>query len=215
MSTPNDHLSIVNEAINVPGVAWKRNAVLFSEQQKVETLNKLASAALEVSGGAAWWLGDIGLALQEQKGAHYITGRAEVLGVDEGYWMNCVSLCRFFKPSQRCETLTVHHHAVAMKAAGGASGDIKTATRWLTMAAESGWSAAELRKHVNLSLASAPKPKNDALENPFAPVDEADKWATQHKADTTSPQHAAQLLTRWQALVEYIELLREKAREAA
>lgn len=217
-----------------PNTRFEPNAVIFTKPQSLEQLNKLAAGVSKLEGATAWWLGDIGLAIQDAKRAEfkaankkdklitaddwnaaadayareYTTGRADSIGVDDGYWWNCVLLCRFFPSSQRCEGLSVHHHRVALIGAGGAKGDPRQAKKWLETAREHGWSASELRRHVNLSLATHTPATAEPEINRWKFMDEADREAVKTK-DLEVPREAAvSLLTRFKAIVEFIDRLK-------
>lgn len=255
-------LSVVNDAITIPGVAFKKNAVIFEKELPLDKLNALAANVAEMHGGTAWWLGDVGLAIQENnrrqneveavkleaqcahlerelehiegagdrddikeklkrldgkirelradKGDAYRAGRAEILGIDPGYWANCVMICRYYPPSHRCEGLGIPHHHLAMQAAGGAGSKVKDAQGWLKRAQENAWSASDMRKQINIERAAV-SVNHTPFANEWAPLDEADKWATSHRERAITPDAARALLTRWQSLIEFVERLRSVA----
>lgn len=217
-----------------PNTRFEPNALIFTKPQSLEQLNRLAVGVSKLEGATAWWLGDIGLAIQDLKRAefraknerdplmtaadwndaadsyayHYMSVDSETIGVDEGYWSNCIMLSRFFRSSQRCEDLSVHHHRVAMLGAGGAKGEPKLARKWLETATEHGWSASELRRHVNLSLATHTPASAEPEVNRWKFLDEADREAVKAK-DLVVPREAAvSMLTRFKAIVEFIDRLK-------
>lgn len=217
-----------------PNTRFEPNALIFTKPQSLEQLNRLAVGVSKLEGATAWWLGDIGLAIQDAKRAEfksrnkksslvtaqdfeaaadafaseYTTGRADAIGVDDGYWRNCVVLSRFFPASQRCDGLSVHHHRVSLIGAGGAKGEPKLARKWLETATEHGWSASELRRHVNLSLATHTPASAEPEVNRWKFLDEADREAVKAK-DLVVPREAAvSMLTRFKAIVEFIDRLK-------
>jgi hypothetical protein len=224
-------------------VTFEQNAIVFSFDPSLETLNRLADGVAKIEGGASWWLGDIGLKIFELKShefrnasmatgmsaeernalaaAHawdYIRGRGTVIGYDGGYWEECIKLSRFFPMIDRSMGLTVKHHRAAMRGAGGSDAyqekdAHRRAANWLFKAADKGWSAAELRRQINLALATHDEPSGDPESNAYELLDEADKFAMQHKDDTLSRDSAARLLTRWQALIDFVERLKAIASE--
>lgn len=258
------HLSPLNEAINVPGVVFTRNAVLFEKRQPIERLIALAKQAAGVGRSMAWFLGDIGLEIQEHarrsnadqaeknlkqaeqlasdpkgnrekirdlradaqrlkedSGESFRASYSGKLDIDDGYWRNCVMHARFFPPSTRNEPrpvtrsdappqagpLLITHYAVAMKAAGGAKGSLAKAQAWLEKAASHGWTPSELRKQVNLSLATAHPPSTPSEVNHFAALDAADAWAITNGEREIDPAHAPTLRTRWAALIAFLKKL--------
>lgn len=58
-------LSVLNDAINFPGMVFTRNAVLFQKRPTLDHLLAAAAKASEVGKGMAWFLGDIGLEIQD------------------------------------------------------------------------------------------------------------------------------------------------------
>lgn len=219
---------------DAPGARFDPNAVVFTKPQSLEQLNQLAAGVSKLEGATAWWLGDIGLAIQESRRAEfkaknkkpplvtaddwntqveayareYTTGRAEIIGIDDGHWHNCVMMARFFAPSARAEGLSFRHHYEALSGAGGTKGDPKRAQKWLLSAREHGWSASELRRHVNLSLATHTPASAEPEVNRWKFMDEADREAVKAK-DMTVPRDAAvSLLTRFKAIVEFIDRLK-------
>ncbi len=151
--------------------------------------------------------------LRDPKGSAswYSPEASEAMGIDDGYWRNCVMLCRFFKPSHRNDSLKPKHHITAMYAAGGAGGKVSDATKWLKRAESESWSASELRKQVNLSLADAPK-EPAPLDDPFAELVPADRWAIQfrQKVPALSDADAIKLFTMTQALREFLAELQAR-----
>lgn len=206
-------LSVVNAAIDIPGVAFKRNGVIFAKPVKLEGLNKMMAAIVEMEGGTSWWYGDIGLAIsdraaEEKKGENYAVERAEILGISSGHWWDCVSVARFYPNSDRSE-LSWTHHEVAMRGAGGSSGELAKALSWLRQAKEMNWSVSDLRKHVNLALATARPPKAPLEENAFAQIDELDAWLAKRPAlPVLTAATARTQLVRWQALVSFVDQLK-------
>ena len=226
------------------GIRFESNAVIFTATQSLETLNKLARCVTEVEGATAWWLGDIGLNIWREKRVEYLLanpcpelerpareteaadfaneylrGRSEIVGCADGYWANCIALARFFPPDQRAKALTVHHHRAAMIGAGGQecheSKEAKrVASSWLYKAETGEWSASELRRQISLSLATHTAPTAPAERNSYEPLDEADKWAMRHRETDLNPDMAAKMLTRFQALIEFLDRLKSIAATA-
>lgn len=238
--------------LELPGiVATKTSLTVFdsaTNQQLMAAFGQIAKMEKSV----AWWLGDLGIALQERKrrelaveatelrrrandcstdedglktardlrdraekienrGEVEYTGElCEVYNVDSGYLRNCVSLCRSFLVSQRCDSLTVNHHRVILNGLGGPDALKKESTRtlatkWLDEASEKNWRAPELRKHVAQSRAIFHKPAIAAEVNEFAELDSADVWARCHLNDELSSEQRGYGQTRWKALWEYLQ----------
>ncbi len=202
-------LSIVNEAVMMPGVAFFANGIIFEKELTVEQLNQLSAKVAEMYSGMAWWLGDIGLAIQQKKGDDYRRGRAQIIGIDEGHWANCVMVARFFPPSSRDEGRGWKHHLEAMRGAGGAAkGELKKAINWLAVAKEHNWKVTEMRREVGLSLATIRPPTTRAEANPFEPIDRLDAWlGGKPTLPEISPADARNQLVRWQAIVEFVHQL--------
>ena len=137
----------------------------------------------------------------------YTKELAELLGVDSGYWRNCVSLARFYEPSFRMTVLTPTHHIAAMHGAGGSSGNVATAREWMEQATRDALTASELRKRVNQALATSRKPAKPAEGNPFKALDAADQWCIANKALEVKAEHRAALRTRFQALIDWLRKL--------
>lgn len=143
---------------------------------------------------------------------HYLGNLSEALGIDSGYWRNCIMVARFFQSSCRHDDLSINHHYEAIRGAGGVEGKMIDAKAWLTRAAESEWSVAELRKEINLSKMTAPLTPHPPFENEFEPLDAADKWAMRFKSDTRiTSDSAKKLLTRFQAIRDFLRRLEEIA----
>lgn len=201
-------LSIANGAITMPGITFTRTGIRFGLKPTVEELNTLAANVMELQGGVYWWLGDIGRELQLEKGESYTAERAEIIGIDAGYWRNCVCLARFFSPSDRSDGLGFGHHWSAMRAAGGAGGDIKIAKTWLNRAKDNAWSQAAMRKQVNLALARSHPPTAPTETNPFDLIDAADGYLmTKPAFPPLTPDQARTQLIRWQALIAFVRHL--------
>lgn len=217
----------------IPGVEFKRSCVVIGKEVTIDQILRLVDGVVEVSGGTQWWMGDLGLRIQSDKRAEYLERNpalspdmerevsaewfareytrtyAEGREIDEGSWRNCVMISRFWPAESRSDSLSFSHHVAAMTAAGGASGKLREAAKWLERAADAGWTAAELRRQVNLSLADPNRPKPKEPEaNIYLPLDEADKWSIKHQGDKLDPEYAAMLLVRWQALIGFIEKLK-------
>lgn len=204
--------ALVQRVVQLPGAVVSKCALEIGDDATDEQLGEIGVALATMGGAVAWWLGDYGLELQERKGADYRAGRASILGIDEGYWANCVMICRFFKASCRHEALSHSHHYEACRAAGGAAtGSVRDALRWLKRAQEEGWAVSKMREMVNRSLATSHKPGKPAEENYFEPLDEADKWAHQHVADQLEPGAAKKLLVRFSEIINYIDRLKAAA----
>ena len=91
-----------------------------------------------------------------------------------------------------------------MRGAGGAKGKLATAEQWIAQATKDALSAAELRKRVNLSLATSRPPPKAAEENPFSELDAADQWCIAHKGEQIGPDYLPALRVRWAALIEFV-----------
>ena len=220
---------------NIVGAQLNDSAIVFSMKLPVEKLNALARAISKISGSSPWWTGDISLEIQAQKCAEYraahpekdedIPGelerggeqfageylalRSQEDGIDHGYRKNCMMVCRFYNPSCRHDTLTFAHHVAAMTGAGGADGKMPVAQQWLKKAAKNRWSAADMRRNVNLALATHTPASHEPEYNPYQFLDKADEWAMQHKDDPLTADSAAKLLTRFEALVVFFARLRQ------
>lgn len=201
-------LSIVNESITVPGVAFKRNGILFTQDVTPEQLNRMVAGLAELSEGTAWWWGDLGNQLQEKKGAHYVQERAGIVGIDDGYWRNCVQLSRFFELSSRNDNLSAKHHFAAMT---GSKGDKEQAQEWLSSAEKLHWSAADLRKHINIACATSHAPETEPEENIDEALDAVDQWAKSAMQRQMDPGTARKLLSRMSDLLALIEKLKAAA----
>lgn len=203
-----EHLSIVNEAIVIPGVVFRKNGVLMTKPVTVEQLNRMVTGLAELQQGTAWWWGDLGNALQKEKGAHYVSERSAIVGIDDGYWQNCVKTSRFFEIVVRTTNLSFSHHFVAMQ---GGRGDLGKSREWLASAEKHEWSVSELRKHINLANATAHPPLNEPEENMDEAVDIADQWARGAMVRQMDPDTARKLLSRMSDLLTLIEKLKAAA----
>ncbi len=203
-----ESLSIVNEAIVIPGVVFKKNGVLMTKPVSVEQLNRMVQGVAELQEGVAWWWGDLGNALQGAKGAHYVSERSAIVGIDEGYWRNCVQMARFFELSCRHDTLSAKHHYEAMR---GSRGDKEKADEWLCSAEKLEWSCSDLRKHINLSLATVHAPETPPEENEFEWLDDADHWAKSNMARQMDSGTARKMLSRMKDLLDFIEKVKAAA----
>ena len=146
----------------------------------------------------------------------YLRARSEIIGCKDGYWQNCQALARFYPASLRVASLTVDHHRAAMVGAGGQElhADCEArrkAQEWLFKADSEGWTASELRRQVNLALATHTPPAGPPEQIPFEPLDEADKWAMKNREVKLERDSAQKLLTRFQALIEFLERLKKIA----
>ncbi len=223
-------LAVLEKSVSLPGAGVTRTALIVNERASDKELAELGAALVSIGGSHSWWIGDYGLFLQnrkrlehikqfpdadpteiEDKGRHYMDGKAGALGLDEGNWKFCVMVCRFFKPLVRTNLSFTHHHE-AMKAAGGAGGDVKKAVMWLLRAEENGWSVSMLRAQVNKSLATSKPPALEPLPNEWKPIDDADDWAKNAAVDSFTPDAAREHLTRLANIIALIEKLRELAK---
>jgi hypothetical protein len=208
------NLMVVRQTVQFAGATVTKSSLMVAEGCSDDQLAEMGVALSVVHASCGWWLGDYGIALQERKGEEYRTGRAEILGISESLWANCVMIARYFPASRRLEALSIYHHWEAIRGAGGVEkADLKAAIRWLNGAVKNKWSVSQMREQVNKSLATLKPPDTPPLENIFLPLDEADKWAHQHlkEANVTDPEHAKALLTRFQELISFFERLREIA----
>jgi len=211
--------------IPLPSASATKTALLINEHATDADLAALGHTLAQVEGSRSWWLGDYGLELQRRKakeakasnpnaqddendatGLHYMGQRADALGIDEGNWRNCVLVARYFKPSLRTD-ISFGHHYIAMLAAGGAKSDPRKALEWLDKTKTNAWSISQLRHKVNLHLATSKQPELKAPANPFAPLDEADRWAIHQQGEDYTPEAAANCLTRFRALIAFIKRL--------
>lgn len=194
-------------------------------------LAELGKTLAQVEGARQWWLGDYGIELQRRKRAelkklkptltdeqldaaasHYTHERAEALAIDPGSWRNCVMVARFYAPSFRHDGphASFAHHYTAMLATG-AHGDTKAAVAWVIKAIEREWSVSDLRRAIAEANATARPPEAPAEANPFAPLDEADHWAITQQDVALTPDLARACLTRFAALVAWLDRLRATA----
>lgn len=95
-----------------------------------------------------------------------------------------------------------------MIGAGGMKGSVATAQQWIAQATKDALTASELRKKVNLSLATSRPPTKPPETNPFTALDAADQWVIGHRDEVINPAAAALFRTRWAALIEFIERLK-------
>lgn len=157
----------------------------------------------------------------------YTNELAEALGVDAGHWWNCVSLARFYPASLRSEALLPEHHIVAMRAArsknGGAISKGEGVTKdggakareWLLQAEQEGLKASELRRRVNIALATA-KPANvEPAHDEYAALTACDEWAIQYRSQvgTHTKEQCVRLLTMLQGVADLLNALRERINE--
>lgn len=225
----------LQKIVSLPAAVVSRSALDIDPRATDRQLADLGKSLISIEGSRSWWIGDYGLFLQrrrleqlkkgadgappvtdkeelEAKGLHYITGKADALGIDVGTWRNYVMVSRFYKPSHRDDEMSFGHHVVAIYAAGGAGGDPKKAISWLIRAKENGWTVSKMRETVNRALASNRAPALPPPENLFAPLDEADKWAHNMAEQPINPEAARELLTRFRELVAFVEKLKELAK---
>lgn len=217
--------------IPLPAASATKTALVINQRATDKELTELGHALAHIEGSRSWWMGDYGLELQRRKrkelktlnpkltddeldagSRHYIGDRAEALAVDAANWHNCTMVARFYDTSVRTE-ISFGHHYVAMGAVG-ARGDVKKAIAWLLTAAEKGWSVSQLRGEVNRALATGAPIVALPEANPFAPMDEADHWAGEHKETALTPELARACLTRFAGLIAFIERLKEEAAKA-
>lgn len=234
--------STVAKVVSLPSAVVTKTALIIDPRATDKQLGELGVSLVAIDVSRSWWLGDYGLFLQERKraelrkalkekraeekkpftdedeasittqGTSYLADKSEILGIDVGTLTNYVSVSRFFQVLTRCENLGIAHHIVAMGAARAVKGDVKVAVKWLLKAEEEGWSVSRLREAVNRSLATSNAPKLPPEENPFAPLDEADKWAHSMASQTINPDAARKLLTRFAELIAFVDKLKELAK---
>lgn len=150
----------------------------------------------------------------EASQVEYARELSEAHGLDSGYIRSCVQLCRAFQVCDRSHTLTPQHHRAALKAAGTQTtgSGLTKAVEWLNVAEDEKLTAAELRKRVNQSLATTHSPTARAEEHVHKALDAADSWCIHNGGAQYSKPVAANMLVRWQALVKFVDNLRECAK---
>jgi hypothetical protein len=190
----------------------------------------LISHIRTVGRGLPWWVGDFALhfqsridrqrkdeeaaakaeARQPKEIADYADTLAQAWGMSASYIRNAATVSSFYPVSNRLEKLTWRHHQDAMMAAGGVKhGTRESAKGWLKKAEAGGWSCADLRQKA-LPATLNTRPPSDPEDNPFDPLDTADKWATQHHAElkAITRERAQNLIIRFRALIEFVDHLR-------
>lgn len=235
----------------LPGGVATRTAFVPFEGATTEQLCSALRQVTKMDGALAWWLGDIGIELQERKRRdlaaearrlrseaaaidvaepearprrqkllkdaeeletngviRYTDDVAEAQGVDKGYWNNCVMLARFYEPSSRGEGLKPKHYRVALTAVGGVKGDRKKAQEWLERARSEHWEPSDLRKQVNVTLATARPPTTPPEVDLYAALHVAERWALAHGNDKLTPDQRLFLIERFPALIGFVEKLR-------
>ena len=231
VSVASNSLSLSPQSL---GVTFRPSSLAFKKAPTLEALNRLARDINRAFLSSPWHSGDVALAIQKIKMAEYydahpkkdkdaederlraaqmfageyLQAHSDLDEIDHGYRKNCMVVCRFYPSSQRHDDLTFAHHVAAMMG-DGATPDIAKA--WLVQAKKEGWSASELRRQVNLSLADPRTPEQRPLGNDYKVIDEADQFAIRHQNEELSKEMAALFLTRWQALVSFIERLKAAA----
>lgn len=238
----------------LPGVVCTRMCLTVFDAATDQQLHRAFSQITKMEKSVAWWLGDLGIAIQERKrrllareaaelrqmandctkdsegikaarGLNERAGRLEVSGVveytaevcaahnvDAGYLRNCVSLSRFYQPSQRCDGLTVHHHRVAFLEGGQTStgaGEINKAVGWLNISREENLSVSELRKRMRMSGRTAFPPTTAPQSNEYKELDAADSWCIHNPIGVIDSARAQTLCVRWLALREWVGKLEE------
>lgn len=223
---------LATKLIPLPAASATQNGLTINQRATDKEMSDLGHALAQIEGSRQWWLGDYGVEIQRRKmkeakalnpgiaeedmraaGRHYMGERADILGIDAGSWHNCVMVARYYELSFRNET-SFGHHYIAMLAAGGAGSDPKKAIAWLLKANEKGWSVAQLRREVNLSLGTAPIPQASAEANLFAPLDGADHWAATQNETRFTPELAKACLVRFTALIAFVDRLRAVAAQS-
>lgn len=235
----------------LPGGVATKTAFIPLPGSTVEQLCASVRQVTTMEGALAWWLGDLGIELQERKRKQlsaeaaalrkeaaaldikepeakerrrrlleqaeeketsgvirYTDELGEALKVDVGYWKNCVMLARFYEPSSRGDGLTPKHYRVALTAVGGVNGDVRKAQAWLQTAQKEHLTASELRKQVNVTLATARPPAGAPEVDAYAALHEANRWCMAHKDERLTAQQRLFLLERFPALVAFVEGLR-------
>jgi hypothetical protein len=130
--------------------------------------------------------------------------------IDSGYVTNCVMLARFYPVSLRNDTLLIEHHIVAMKAAGGAKSTGQKAQAWLTEAERETLSASELRRRVNIALATHTPAKGKPEKDPYAALTAADTWAIGYRSKVSelTPEQRMRMLSLMRGLLDLADALR-------
>lgn len=172
----------------------------------------ISTALRRLGRGFPWWVGDYAISCQARKGEHYAGPLAERLGLDQATIHNAAQVCRFFKVSVRTETLTFTHHRIAMYGAGAGTDaqKVKNAQAWLFKADAGQWSPSMLRQEIARAGSTATVPSTHPEPNLFAPLDQADAWATKERDTIAALDRAAAvaLLSRFSSLIEVIDRLR-------
>lgn len=166
----------------------------------------------------------------ENAPTQYTTDIADLLGVDDGHWRNCVVLARFYPPSKRFDTLYPHHHLIAMRAArakigagvsnggGGISigagvedGGGAIAREWLLQADQERLKGPEMRRRVNVALATAKPADTTPQRDEYAALTACDEWAIGYRSHVPSlnAEQRQRLLTLMQGILDLASALRE------
>lgn len=197
----------------------------LTDAQERAVIGQLRTAAR----GMPWWIGDFAchykrkleaIATAEEAAAKaegrkpkqyadYADTLAEAWSVSAGHIRNAASVSEFYPISSRDEKLTWRHHVEAMRLVGAQTKDLKGAMEILARAKKEGWECADVRQNALPAPASnTPRPASE--DNAFEYLDNADKWVNQShdKLRSIDATRAASLLTRFHALVEFIDHLR-------
>lgn len=165
--------------------------------------------------GYPWWVGDYALSCLSRLGDKYAKPLSDDLQIDEGHIRNAADVASFYPLNKRRKKLSFQHHAAAIKATGGVGtdGSLAKAMTWLVQAEDKQWSVAELRTEINRAQATALPCNTPPEENPFEPLDHADKWAVTRKLASTKieREEASMLVIRFAGLIEFIDRVRQIA----
>lgn len=195
----------------------------LTDTQERAVIGQLRTAAR----GMPWWIGDFAchykrkmeliVRAEEAKAkeenrkpkayADYADTLAEAWGVSAGHVRNAASVAEFYPISSRDEKLTWRHHVEVMRVVGATTKDLRGAKELLARAKQEGWECADVRQKA---LPASSTPRAQAEDNIFECLDTADKWVNQShdKLRSIDPIRAASLLTRFHALVEFIDHLK-------
>lgn len=202
-------LSEGRKAIELAGAKATDQALL-----KLEGLSEDAHAAIRVplrrlGQGYSWWVGDYALSCRNRFGDIYAKALAEDLRIDEAAVRSAADVAEFYDRAHRMPKLTFAHHSAAIRATGGVAtpAAIAKAGAWLDRAQAESLSVSELRAAIIRAGATDAPPAEPPEQNPFAPLDEADKWAIRAKAEGLHipPAQRPMLRVRFTELIAFID----------
>lgn len=198
----------------------------LTDSQEREIISQLRTAGR----GMPWWVGDFACHYQRRmeartrwekdaaakegrkpkEYAYYADILAEAWGISSSGVRNAAAVSNFFPIATRLAKLTWRHHAEAMRAVGASSKDLKKACEILAQAAKDDWSCADLREQALPTHQPSTQAPSQPEDNAFEFLDTADRWVNQShdRIKAIDADRAATLLTRFHALVEFIDHLR-------